>query len=106
MPPASASSAIDLEGLGGFLGTLAVARPTVGLPVAVVGPASVGRLGAAVRLRGLGLGLDRDLFDAAGVFDLLADLEHHVEVLGQELLRLLATLAELLALVGEPRTGL
>ena len=34
------------------------------------------------------------------------DLDHHVEVLGEELLHVLAALAELLAFVGEPRTRL
>src|SRR5262249_26055824 len=38
--------------------------------------------------------------------DLLADLHHEVQVLGQELLRVLAALTELLAFVGEPRSRL
>src|SRR5262249_17286648 len=47
-----------------------------------------------------------DIVQADGVFDLLADLDHEVDVLGEERLHVLAALAELLAVVGEPRTRL
>src|SRR4051812_17088870 len=47
-----------------------------------------------------------DILDADLLADLLADLDHHVDVLGQERLRVLPALAELLTFVGEPRARL
>src|SRR5438552_16405359 len=49
----------------------------------------------------LGVGVDTDRGP-----DLLADLDHQVDVLGEERLHVLPALAELLTLVGEPRSRL
>src|SRR5262249_29904255 len=48
--------------------------------------------------------IDLDVVQADRVFDLLADLDHEVDVLRQERLHILSALAELLAVVREPRT--
>src|SRR5436190_17986256 len=51
--------------------------------------------------------VDADHFvDAHRGPDLLADLNHHVDVLGKERLHVLATLTERLTHAGEPRTRL
>src|SRR5262245_22900012 len=98
-------SGIDPEGLRRLPGALAVAGLArvlaLAAPAGLAVVAGVGRLAGLRRLLGLvgGRGVDAD-----GIPDLLADLEHQVEVLGQELLRLLAALTELLPFVGEPRT--
>src|SRR5207237_5281340 len=55
----------------------------------------------------LGLfGREIDVADADLDLDLLGDLHHQVDVLGEEGLHVLPALAELLALVGEPRARL
>src|SRR5262249_13906262 len=66
----------------------------------------------SLRVEWLGVVGDVDLaavsrrVDPDFLADLLADLHHEVEVLGEELLRVLASLPELLTLVGEPRARL
>src|SRR5262245_23630201 len=55
------------------------------------------------RWHGLGRGLR--LGDHLGT-DALGDLHHDLGILGEEVLRVLTTLTQLLAVVGEPRAGL
>src|SRR5579875_1598246 len=69
-------------------------------------------IGSVVEAYGVvvfGVGTQRDVLPAAQadpLTDLLGDLDHHLEVVGQETLGVLPALAQLLALVGVPGSGL